>query len=73
MCIGNYHLVSAKKRRSVLNAVSTYLALVAGGVLLILPFFWMVSTSLKTVAEVNRWPIVWMPADLIWGNYAVFP
>lgn len=38
MCIGNYHLVSAKKRRSVLNAVSTYLALVAGGVLLILPF-----------------------------------
>lgn len=70
MCIGNYHLVSAKKRRSVLNAVSTYLALVAGGVLLILPFFWMVSTSLKTVAEVNRWPIVWMPADFIWGNYA---
>lgn len=55
--------------RRVLGRVFFYFVLVAGGSLLFLPFYWMVSTSFKTVAEVNRWPIVWTPGEFKWGNY----
>ncbi len=34
-----------------------------------LPFFWMVSTSLKSKVEVFTFPPSWFPAVLIWENY----
>ena len=60
-------------RRRVMNTTLTYVLLVIGGALLMVPFFWMLSTSLKTLAEVQTWPIVWIPSKFIWANYpAVF-
>lgn len=47
-----------------------HLLLVAGGVGMVLPFFWMLSTSLKTPLEALRFPPTWVPAVLQWGNYA---
>ncbi len=47
-----------------------YLALTAGAVLALLPFAWMVSTSLKHLPEVFRWPIEWLPDEPVWENYA---
>ncbi|RMF39725.1 MAG: hypothetical protein D6755_14065, partial [Anaerolineae bacterium] len=44
-----------------------YLILIAGAVLAILPFFWMVSTSLMTLGEtINR---RWLPAVPQFSNY----
>ncbi len=37
--------------------------------LVLLPFFWMLSTSLKEAADVFRVPIQWIPADPQWQNY----
>lgn len=34
-----------------------------------LPFFWMISSSLKSVPEVFRYPIVWVPEQPQWHNY----
>ncbi len=34
-----------------------YLVLIAGAIVLMIPFFWMLSTSLKTIDEVQTWPI----------------
>ncbi|MBW3624650.1 MAG: carbohydrate ABC transporter permease [Armatimonadetes bacterium] len=36
-----------------------------------LPFLWMVSTSLKMPNEVNQFPPTWIPEAPQWGNYAV--
>ncbi len=46
-----------------------YLVLIAGSVLALLPFAWMVSTSLKRLPEVFRWPIEWLPDEPVWENY----
>lgn len=47
-----------------------HLLLVLGGIAMVLPFFWMVSTSLKTPLEALRFPPTWLPAIAQWSNYA---
>ena len=42
---------------------------IAGIGLVLLPYFWMVSSSLKTGAEVFDIPIRWMPQETQWANY----
>ncbi len=46
-----------------------YLSLIVGMVIVILPFLWMVSTSLKTPAAVFKIPTVWIPNPIVWENY----
>jgi len=52
----------------------THLVLISGCVVLMVPFFWMVSTSLKHEWEAYRIPPQWIPTELVWSNYddAVF-
>ena len=47
------------------------LLVAAGSIMFILPFAWMVSTSLKSSDEVLRFPPVWIPASLRFENYSV--
>jgi multiple sugar transport system permease protein len=42
---------------------------IAGIAVTLLPYFWMVSSSLKTGAEVFELPIRWLPRELQWSNY----
>ncbi len=46
-----------------------YLALIAAAAALLLPFYWMVMSSLKTDNEVFTVPIKWLPESVIWHNY----
>ena len=46
----------------------TLLTVLGVGVVL-LPYFWMVSSSLKTGAEVFELPIHWIPQETQWENY----
>lgn len=47
-----------------------HIVLIAGSCLMILPFFWMVLTSWKTVSESTAMnPFVFFPHHLKWGNY----
>ena len=44
-----------------------YLVLILGALIMVLPFFWMIISSLKTAAEVNTtpptfWPSLWWSA-----------
>ncbi|MEQ9461429.1 MAG: carbohydrate ABC transporter permease [Phycisphaeraceae bacterium] len=50
------------------GSVWTYLILLAGAILLLIPFFWMVSNSLKTDQEIANIGQV-LPAVPMWGNY----
>ncbi|HID92493.1 MAG TPA: carbohydrate ABC transporter permease [bacterium (Candidatus Stahlbacteria)] len=47
--------------------VAVYIILFAGITILLIPFFWMVSSSLKTYAEVEN--MRWWPTTPQWSNY----
>ena len=56
-------------RRKLLTSLLVYVLLFAGAVVLMIPFFWMLTTSFKSLDEVNVWPIQWLPSQLVWQNY----
>ncbi|MBE3595502.1 MAG: carbohydrate ABC transporter permease [Hydrogenibacillus sp.] len=55
--------------RDALSKGTIYGLLFVGGGLMLLPFFWMLSTSLKTPNEVMLMPPRWFPAHAEWQNY----
>lgn len=48
-----------------------YILLILGSVVMLLPFYWMVTTSLKTPEEVVAMPPQWIPLSWKWDNYRV--
>ena len=46
-----------------------YAALVVAAAALLLPFYWMVVSSLKTNNDVFTIPIRWLPDPVVWHNY----
>jgi multiple sugar transport system permease protein len=46
-----------------------YLALIVAAAAMLLPFFWMVMSSLKPSNDVFTAPIVWIPEVFVWDNY----
>jgi multiple sugar transport system permease protein len=46
-----------------------YLALIVAAVGLLLPFYWMVMSSLKTNNDVFSIPIKWLPKSFVWHHY----
>jgi ABC-type glycerol-3-phosphate transport system permease component len=50
--------------------IVAYVALTLGGILMVVPFVWMVSTSLKQEGSVYVFPPVWIPHPLRWDNYS---
>jgi ABC-type glycerol-3-phosphate transport system permease component len=61
--------VSARRARFVIRRVGLYAALIGGGLLMMIPFFWMALTSLKTRAEVFSSPPLSLPSGAHWENY----
>ena len=49
-----------------------YILLLAGAVLFVAPFAWMVTASLQDVGDMFRWPPSWLPRDPSFKNYAKF-
>src|SRR6185437_5355740 len=52
------------------NKFVIYILLAVVGLLAIFPFFWMLSTSLKTVAESSTYPPPFLPAVPQWHDYS---
>jgi ABC-type glycerol-3-phosphate transport system permease component len=52
-----------------LERLLAYALLVGATVLFLLPFFWMISTSLKAKFQVFLYPPEWLPATPMWSNY----
>ena len=46
-----------------------HVALVPAGLVFLLPFFWMLSTSLKPDTQLYAYPPVWIPSSPNWLNY----
>lgn len=46
-----------------------YLALTAAAAAVLLPFYWMVMSSLKANNDVYTIPVQWLPDPVVWRNY----
>jgi multiple sugar transport system permease protein/sn-glycerol 3-phosphate transport system permease protein len=52
-----------------LGRILTYMLLIGGAIVIMVPFFWMISTSLKKQWDVYLFPPVWIPNPPQWQNY----
>ncbi|TQM85011.1 carbohydrate ABC transporter membrane protein 2 (CUT1 family) [Saccharothrix saharensis] len=59
----------ADRRSPGIGRVVGYVVLALAAAGLLLPFFWMVSSSLKTDNAVFASPVTWLPDVPQWGNY----
>ena len=57
-------------RRNPIRPVFLYVVLTVIAFFLLVPVFWMVSTSLKTLGHEFDLPVQWIPSDPRWENYA---
>lgn len=46
-----------------------HIILILGALLFVVPFLWMILTSLKTLSESTHVPLVFLPAQAQWDNY----
>ncbi len=58
-----------KKRRIIIINILWYLFLSLGAITMLLPFLWMISTSLKEPGAVFTFPPQWIPRPVYWRNY----
>ena len=56
-------------RTEIAGRTLIYLILLGGAITMVLPFIWMVSTSLKTNIEVFQFPPTFIPENPQWHNY----
>jgi ABC-type glycerol-3-phosphate transport system permease component len=46
-----------------------WILLLAGSAVMILPFLWLLTSSLKTETSVFQFPPQWIPSPVMWSNY----
>jgi multiple sugar transport system permease protein len=51
------------------QGVSTHVLLLVGSIFFVAPLVFMVSTSLKAMRQITRFPPEWIPNPVIWGNW----
>jgi multiple sugar transport system permease protein len=61
-------MISAVSRKT-WGAASWYLVLILGAISMVIPLFWMASTSLKETGAVFEYPPKWLPVPAVWHNY----
>ena len=62
-------LYVGRKRRQLLRSGTAYLILALGAITTIIPFYWMVATSLKSLPEIMQFPPTLFPTELHFENY----
>ncbi len=58
-----------KKFKKGISTCILYMLLIIGSIIMILPFYWMITTSLKTASEVVKMPPMWIPTSWKWSNF----
>ena len=55
----------------IIPLMTVYMFLLFGAFIMLIPFVWMLSSSLKTEKDVFAFPIQWIPTVAQWSNYKV--
>lgn len=66
MMIASNSLLRLRKQ---LLSLLNYLMLTIGAALFVVPFYWLIITSLKSLDQVFTDPLVWIPTPFHWSNY----
>ena len=69
MLTGLVNLLQSRRRQDLILKSVVYLLLLIGAFGVMLPFFWMISTSLKRPGTEFTFPIEWIPVPPRFGNY----
>ena len=67
--VSRTNIVLSKRRRKAIFAVFWFIVLGATAVVVMMPYLWMVSTSLKDKGEIFTYPPTWIPDTLRFQNY----
>lgn len=62
-------IFASKKLTTAITRILTYATLLVGAFFLMIPFVWMVSTSLKEPGDVLKFPPEWIPDPFVWTNF----
>ncbi len=57
-------------RKATNSTIAVYVLLILSALVMLLPFAWMISASLKLDKDVFSFPIQWIPSEPRWENYA---
>jgi multiple sugar transport system permease protein len=52
-----------------IQSFALYAVLTLGSVAMLMPFFWMISTALKTESDIFTIPIKWIPQKIVFDNF----
>ena len=63
------NLLQSRRRQDLILKTVVYLVLLIGAFGVMMPFFWMISTSLKRPGTEFTFPIEWIPVPPRFGNY----
>lgn len=61
---------TSKEQKSRRTNIACYTVLIVLVAALMIPFAWMLSSSVKQDNQVFTVPIQWIPEDFVWSNYA---
>ena len=59
----------SRRTRSLITKGVSHTILIIGALIMIIPFIWMLSTSLKAPGQTFVYPPEWFPRPLVWQNY----
>ncbi|TLN00787.1 carbohydrate ABC transporter permease, partial [bacterium] len=63
------HVEMTPRRKFSAGKMIGYILLTLGALIMIVPFIWMLSTSLKDQQQLFAWPPNWIPNPFVWKNY----
>lgn len=66
---GTAHWFAGQRFQRRLGHAAAYFLLTLGGIVMMVPFAWLISSSLKSPQDIFVIPPEWIPADPQWSNY----
>ncbi len=61
--------LASQKRRDTLQKLVAYLVLTLGGLVMMVPFYWLLSSALKAPSKIYILPPQWIPDPVRWDNF----
>lgn len=63
-------LKSTRKSKFKFSRIFIYLLLIAGSVVMLFPFFWLLRSSFMGMNQIFAFPPEWIPKPFMWSNYS---
>ena len=59
----------SQRTRERIRKTLIFILLIAGSASFLMPLWWMLQTSLKSLEEIVQYPPTWFPEKFVWSNY----